>query len=230
MPTHLHDDLTLPLERTALLLIDLQEEHRADPRYLVEGYDTVLARCGSLLSAARRAEMTVLHAAYLRDFARVPPRPFEPVEADGSPAFSAPGGIMTDICPEVAPGESELVFYKNDLSCFTDAAFLDHLQRPPEWLVVCGVWSEACVSATVRDAIQRGIRVLLVKDACGSGTEAMHQVAILTLANRLYGGAVCDTAAALAMMAGETARVWRLEGAVPLRFDAGSIAEEYARL
>lgn len=230
MPADTHEDLTLPVARTALLLIDLQEEHRADPRYLVAGYDAVLDRCAALLAAARQAEMTVLHAAYLRDFALVPPRPFEPVEADGSPAFSAPGGTLTDICPEVAPCASELVFRKNDLSCFTDAAFLDHLQHQPEWLVICGVWSEACVSATVRDAIQRGIRVLLVKDACGSGTQAMHQVAILTLANRLYGGAVCDSAAALALMAGETRRAWRLRGAAPLRFDTGTIAAEYARL
>lgn len=230
MTETMHEDLALPLQNTALLLIDLQEEHRGDPRYLVDGYEDVLARCAALLTAARAADVTALHAAYLRDFSRVPPRPFEPVEADGAPAFSAPGGNLTDICPEVAPGETEMVFYKNDLSCFTDAGFLDHLQHQPDWLVICGVWSEACVSATVRDAIQRGIRVLLVKDACGSGTEAMHQVAVLNLANRLYGGAVCDTAAALALLAGETRRVWRLKGAAPLRFDAATIAREYGAL
>ncbi|WP_375688998.1 isochorismatase family protein [Pseudooceanicola sp. LIPI14-2-Ac024] len=226
----MHQPLTLPRERTALLLIDLQEEHRADPRYLVDGYDAVLTACARLLAAARMAGTLVLHAAYLRDFSRVPPRPFEPVESDGSPAFSAPGGSLTEICNEVRPGEGEMVFYKNDLSCFTDAAFLDHLLDQPEWLVICGVWTEACVSATVRDAIQRGIRVLLVKDACGSGTATMHEAAILNLANRLYGGAVCDTATALDLLAGGTAQVWRLQGAAPLRYDAASITSEYAAL
>ena len=70
-------------------------------------------------------------------------------------------------------------------------------------MVIAGVWTEACVAATVRDAIAPGIHVLLVKDACGSGTVAMHKMAILNLANRLYGGAVADTERACDLMAGE---------------------------
>ena len=45
----------------------------------------------------------------------------------------------------------------------------------------------------MKDAVASGFRVLLVKDACGSGSAAMHQTGILNLANRLYGGAVTDT-------------------------------------
>lgn len=226
----MHLPLDLPLDRTALLLIDLQEEHRQDPRYLVDGYDAVLARSARLLAAARTARLRVLHAAYLRDFARVPPRPFEPVDADGAPAFSAPGTALTDICPEVAPRPDEEQILKNDLSCFTDSEFVAMMQQPPEWMIVCGVWSEACVAATIRDCVARGIRVLMVKDACGSGTRTMHQVAMLNLANRLYGGAVTDTAGAEALIAGDTRAVWRLQGAAPLRFDADTIAAEFARL
>lgn len=226
----MHETLRLPAARTALLLIDLQEEHRMDPRYLVAGYDAVLHNAARLLDAARGAGVRVLHAAYLRDFAKVPPRPFEPVEVDGTPAFSAPGTALTDICPEVAPLEGEAVSLKNDLSCFSDDGFEAMIADRPDWLVVCGVWSEACVAATIRDAVARGIRVLMVKDACGSGTDTMHQVAILNLANRLYGGAVCDTRAATALLRGEEATAWRLQGAAPLRFDADSIAQEFARL
>lgn len=226
----MHEQLRLPEQGVALLMIDMQEEHRADPRYLVEGYDAVLARAARLLRAARDAHRLVLHAAYLRDFAKVSPRPFEPLEADGTPTFSAPGGPLTDICPEVAPTPGEAVFHKNDLSCFTDAGFVETLATPPEWLIVCGVWSEACVSATVRDAVARGIRVLLVKDACGSGTRAMHQAAVVNLANRLYGGAVCDTEAATRLIAGAASRVWRLQGAAPLRFTAQTLEREYDRL
>lgn len=226
----MHETLTLPRARTALLLIDLQEEHRLDPRYLVAGYDAVLSRCAALLAGARAARMPVLHAAFLRDFDRVPPRPFEPLGEDGAPVFSAPGTKLTDICAEVAPQGDEVIVYKNDLSCFTDAAFLDLMQPQPEWLVIGGVWSEACVSATVRDAIERGIRVLLVKDACGSGSRAMHETAMLNLANRLYGGAVCDTASACALMAGEAREAWRLKGSAPLRFEADTISREYDRL
>jgi nicotinamidase-related amidase len=87
-----------------------------------------------------------------------------------------------------------------------------------EWLVVAGVWSEACVAATVKDAVDLGFRVLLVKDACGSGSVAMHETAILNLANRLYGGAVADTERACAAMHGREVLGWHVVGAVPLRF------------
>ncbi len=226
----MHTPISLPLARTALLLIDLQEEHRHDQRYLVGNYDQVLARCAGLLDMARAQNLGVVHAAFVRDFSRVPPRPFEPVQDDGSPAFSAPGSNLTDICPEVAPAKDEVVFPKNNLSCFSEADFLEHLHQRPEWLVICGVWSEACVSATVRDAIEHGIRVLLVKDACGSATDAMHQSAILTLANRLYGGAICDTQTAVALMQGQERPAWRPTGPVPLRFDATTMAAVYDTL
>ena len=62
------------------------------------------------------------------------------------------------------------------------------------------------------DAIDLGFRVMLVKDACGSGSTAMHQTAILNLANRLYGGAVTGTDAACRLMSGETVEVWIAEG------------------
>ena len=63
---------------------------------------------------------------------------------------------------------------------------------------------------------EEGFRVVLVKDACGSGTTAMHETAVLNLANRLYGGAVADTGRACALMAGETVAAWQMRGAVPL--------------
>ena len=73
------------------------------------------------------------------------------------------------------------------------------------------------MDATVKHAVALGLRVVLVKDACGSGTEAMHRTAILNLANRLYGGAVIDTAGTMRLMAGETIEAWQVEGAVPIR-------------
>lgn len=99
-----------------------------------------------------------------------------------------------------------------------------------EWLVVAGVWTEACVAATVRDGIAQGLRVLLVKDACGSGTQAMHKTAVLNLANRLYGGAVTDTAGAMDLLAGKTVEAWVAERPVPILFNFTDAAERYAEL
>ncbi|WP_216665524.1 isochorismatase family protein [Pseudoruegeria sp. HB172150] len=210
------------------MLIDLQEEHRRDIRYLVEGYDRVLDNSARLLASARGSGVPVLHAAYERDFGRVPLRLHEPVGDSGVPLFSVPGDPITAICPEVAPEKDEYVLRKNDMSCFCEPEFEGKLRETgADWLVVAGVWTEACVAATVRDAMAHGFRVVLVKDACGSGTIAMHQTAMMHMANRLYGGAVAATEGALALLTGETRHVWQLVGSTPLRFEAETIESVY---
>jgi nicotinamidase-related amidase len=223
--------LTLDQRHTALLLIDLQEEQRQVPHYAVAGFDAVLANAGLLLAAARAHGVLVVHAAYRRDYEACPPRPLEPRQADGSAFFSAKDSPLIAICAEAAPRDGEPVLFKNDASAFCESELGPLLSAAGVvWLIVAGVWTEACVAATVRDAIALGLRVLLVKDACGSGTLAMHQTGILNLANRLSGGAVADTAATCRMIAGEEAGVWMAERPVPLLFTLETAAELYESL
>jgi nicotinamidase-related amidase len=184
-----------------------------------------------LLAAARAAKRLVIHSAYRRDFTLRPPRPFEPTTSDGKPTFSDAVNPLTAICPEVAPRGSEPVIYKNDASAFCEENLQPLLADAQiEWLVISGVWTDACVAATVRDGIAQGFRVLLVKDACGSGTVAMHETAVLNLANRLYGGAVTDTAGAMGLLEGETVEAWIAERPVPILFNFTDAAERYAEL
>lgn len=223
--------LVLDRATTGLLLVDFQEEQRSDPLYKVADFPHVIANAMALLEGARRNGLAVFHAAYKRDFKRVPPRPFEPVATDGAPSFSDASNPATEICREVAPFPGETVIIKNDASAFCEGDLLPVLRKSKiEWLIIAGVWSEACVAASVRDAITAGFHVLLVKDACGSGTEAMHEVAILNLANRLYGGAVADTARACALMAGDSAKVWVAERPAPILFDYDSAKTAYQSL
>lgn len=223
--------LSLDPARTALLLIDLQEEQRTDPLYAVSGFANVLANAARLLAKARSQHLAIFHAAYRRDFGRCPPRPFEPLATDGTATFSDKNNPLTAICAEVAPIAGETVIEKNDASAFGEGGLHAALtQAGTEWLAIAGVWTEACVAATVRDAMAAGLRVLLVKDACGSGTAAMHMTAILNLANRLYGGAVADTDTALRLIGGEKADVWACERPVPILFDFATAESLYAQL
>lgn len=211
--------LAIDPARAAAVFIDLQEEHRQDKRYLADGFNAVLANARQLQQAARAAGMPLFHAAFVVDQAAIGARPFHPVLADGRSAFSDSGDPLTALCPEVAPIGNETVLIKAQPSMFVDGRLASDLkQRGIEWLFVSGVWTEACVDATVKDAVALGFRVVLVKDACGSGSAAMHQTGMLNLANRLYGGAVTVTAQACRLMAGENVEAWQVEGAVPLRF------------
>ncbi|MER9416061.1 isochorismatase family protein [Mesorhizobium sp. M0306] len=215
--------------KVAAAFIDLQEEHRRDKRYLVEGYGDILANVQRLQAAARANHVPLYHWAYIVDLATA--RPFHPVEANGKSAFSDKDDPLTAICPEVGPVPGETMLVKTDASAFRAGPAAERLKADGiEWLVFAGVWTEACIDATVKDAVALGFRVLLVKDACGSGSTAMHQTAILNLANRLYGGAVTTTDGACRLLAGETVEAWQVEGSVPLRFSYENAARLYAEL
>lgn len=209
--------ITIPRGKLAALFIDLQEEHRQDGRYLVEDFDAVIANARRLQQAARRDAIPVYHFAYVVDLS-ASARPYHPVMPDGRSAFSDKDDPLTAICAEVAPENDEPLIIKSEATAFRTGLGHELRSRGIEWLAIAGVWTEACVDATVKDAIGHGFRVLLVKDACGSGTVAMHRTGILNLANRLYGGAVVSTEDACELMAGRTLDGWMVEGAVPIRF------------
>jgi maleamate amidohydrolase len=223
--------LSINASKAAALFVDLQEEHRKDSRYLVEGFDTIIANVQRLQQTARAAGIPVFHSAYVVDLRTQPAKPFHPVMPDGSSAFSDVNDPLSAICSEVGPAGDEIVLVKTEASAFaqSDVAML-LTTRGGEWVFIAGVWTEACVTATVKDAIGLGFRVILIKDACGSASVAMHQTAILNLANRLYGGAVTDTDGACRMMAGETVKVWMVEGSAPLRFTYENAVDLYLDL
>jgi nicotinamidase-related amidase len=222
--------ITIRRGTIAAAFIDLQEEHRKDGRYLVDGFGAVLANARTLQRAARTNGVPLYHWAYIVDL-ETQDRPFHPLDAAGRSVFSDKSDPLTAICAEVAPRDDERMRVKAEASALRDGLVAREMKAQGiEWLVVAGVWTEACIDATVRDAVALGLRVLLVKDACGSGSAAMHQTAILNLANRLYGGAVADTATACRLMAGRSAAVWQVEGAVPLRFTYENAAALYDEL
>jgi maleamate amidohydrolase len=216
--------LAIPGEHAALLCIDLQEEHRQDQRLLAVGFDGVIANVRRLQDAARRENIPVYHFAYIVDAAAS--LPHHPKLPDGRSAFSDKDDPLTAICPEVAPIDEEPLVIKSEASAFGTGLGDALRAEGVEWLFICGVWTEACVDATVKAALKLGFRVVLVKDACCSGSVAMHQTGILNLANRLYGGAITDTDGVCSLMAGETAVAWQPDSPVPLRYgfeDAGAL-------
>lgn len=220
--------LSIDPRTTAALFVDLQEEHRQDERYLVAEFDRVIANAERLQQRARAVGIPVFHSAYVVDPTAPSARPYHPVLPDGRSAFSDKDDPRTAVCAEVGPVGDEPLLVKSEASAFGAPSLAATLgARGVVWLIVAGVWTEACIAATVRDALALGFRVMVVKDACASGTEAMHQTAILNLANRLYGGAVVATSDAIRLMAGETIEVWQVQGSVPLRFTYATAAELY---
>ncbi|MGV6875232.1 cysteine hydrolase family protein [Pseudochelatococcus sp. B33] len=217
--------------KTALLVIDLQNEYRADGTYPVEGFAEILANTMLLMEAARRIGMPVWHIQAAVEEQEKPAYPL--LHCMISPEFSSAvaGSRAAEICDEVAPAPGDVRFRKIWPSAFRNSD-LEHRLRGAgiDTLFVTGVWTDSCVRATVFDAVFAGFRVWLIKDACGSGTRAMHRTAILDMANRLYGGGVTSTGRVIDIMQGRQASNWVCTRPVEFQYQMDTIDALYDAL
>lgn len=90
-----------------------------------------------------------------------------------------PGSPDARPLDEVAPGPDELVLPKSTSSPFASTP-LQHLLQSlgRDQLLVCGALTDQCVSSTVREAADRGLRVTVAADACLGSSAGRHAAAL----------------------------------------------------
>lgn len=141
----------------ALIVVDMQAAFVCGPN-AVPGGPELAERIESLLGRARAAGVLIAH--------------LQNDGPDGAP--DEPGTAGWDLALVLQLSEHELVIRKTADDGFKGAALdgtgLDELLRRHgvNRLVICGVQSEMCVSATARTALARGLRVILPHDAHGT--------------------------------------------------------------
>jgi nicotinamidase-related amidase len=187
-------DLSVDLDRTALVIIDMQRDF-LEPGGFGEtlGNDvSQLARAvkpiAALLEAARGMGMLVVHTreGHLPDLSDAPPAKI----ARGAPSLrigdEGPMGRILirgeaghDIIPELYPLDSEIVIDKPGKGAFYATEFGDVLEKfGIETLLVCGVTTEVCVNTTVREANDRGYRCVVISDGCASYFPEFHEMGL----------------------------------------------------
>lgn len=133
-------------QKTALLIIDVQEFYFPGGRMQLENPEVAGMNAGLLLDLFRRNELPVYHVRHN----------FEP------------GG---NIHPYVKPLPGESVFSKDQVNAFVGTDLLKTLQKDSiERLVICGMQTHMCVEAAVRAAHDLGFTCLLASDACATRT------------------------------------------------------------
>jgi nicotinamidase-related amidase len=87
---------------------------------------------------------------------------------------------MLDLVEELAPlAAPEAVCNKATFSAFADGPLPDVLRtRQVDTLVLAGAETDVCVLATALDAVDRGYRVVVARDAVTSSSPAGHRAAI----------------------------------------------------
>ena len=131
-------------QKTALLIIDVQEFYFPGGRMQLENPEVAGMNAGLLLDQFRKSDMPVFHVRHN----------FEP------------GG---NIHPFVKPMGDEVVISKDQVNAFVDTELLEMMQADTvEQVVICGMQTHMCVEAAVRAAHDYGFSCVLVSDACAT--------------------------------------------------------------
>ena len=146
-------------QKTALLLIDIQEFYFPGGALQLESPELAGMNAGLLLDQFRKSELPVIHVRH---------------------NFKSGG----DIHPYVKPNPGEAVISKDEVNAFIGTVLLELLQSDSiEQLVICGMQTHMCVEAAVRAAHDLGFTCLLVSDACA--TRALQYEEYIISANNV---------------------------------------------
>lgn len=146
----LHAGATLLAAKTAVVLIDYQNEYRYGPLALPDEAAASLA-ARHLRAWADRIGIALIHVLHWAPAGA-------PIFAPDSPGATPIAGLE--------PAAGEAVFLKHLPSAFSGTGLADALQeRCIETLLIAGYMTHNCVDSTAREAFHRGYRVGVVADA-----------------------------------------------------------------
>ena len=168
--------------KTALVLVDIQNDYFPGGQMEVEGSIEASLRAQELLSAFRKMGLPPVHVQHLAT------RP--------GATFFLPNTNGVKIHERVHPLEREVIFQKHYPNSFRDTGLLAYLQSEQiKRVVVCGMMTHMCVDATTRAAFDYGFECLVAEDACaaitlihkGQSIPAQHvHLAFLAALNNVY--------------------------------------------
>ena len=142
-------------DRTALILVDIQNDYFPGGRMVLEGIDAASVNASRLLNLFREKYLPVFHVRHLA--------------AQPGATFFLPDTPGAEIHPSVAPMPGETVVVKHFPNSFRETPLLDQLKKANAASVaVCGAMSHMCIDATVRAACDVGFQCMVAHDACAT--------------------------------------------------------------
>jgi len=211
-------DLSVDLDRTALVIIDMQRDFLEPGGFGaalgndVSKLQAAVAPCRAVLTTARDRGLLVIHTREghrpdLTDAPRLKVERGDPAWRMGAPGpmgrILVRGEPGHDIIAALYPQTGEPVIDKPGKGAFyqTDLDLMLR-NRGVETLLVCGVTTEVCVNTTVREANDRGYRCIVLGDCCASYFPEFHEMGLKMI--KAQGGIfgwVSDSDNALAALA-----------------------------
>ena len=193
MKSHRATDLAAWLEpsRTALLIIDMQADF-ALPDGAMGGSGADLSRVPDALAASQVLAAAARRAGVAAIFVGLQTTPATDSEAWIERARRLGQDATMGLCRKdevgatfvgATPEPGDLVFAKTRYSAFFGGELDAQLRsRGLDTLVVCGLTTECCVAAAVRDAYERDYHVFVASDACAAYEPELHRVSLEAMA------------------------------------------------
>ena len=189
-------DLSLPADETALLSIDVQntymtpsddpvERARWAPSY-PRMHEIVIPRTASLQNSFRQHGMDVLHARIACLLENGKDRSLSQKKPGWNYLLLPKDREDAQIVAELAPREGEIVVTKTTDSALTGTNLRLVLHNMGlKNVVLTGIFTDQCISSTVRSLADESFNVILVEDCCAAGTDEIHRKE-LEILNMIY--------------------------------------------
>lgn len=196
-------EITIEPEKTALLVIDMQKvfvsrpsiENASEAELLnlkrwEPFYDkidnVVVPNNKRILDSFRNKGMEVVFAKIQCHKKNGSDRSLDQKATGFNELLLPPGSEASEIIPELAPIEDEIVVTKTTDSAITGTNLRLILHNMGiDTVVVTGVFTDQCVSGTVRSLADESFKVWLIEDACMASTERIHANE-LEILNNIY--------------------------------------------
>jgi nicotinamidase-related amidase len=197
------EDLALKPAETALLVIDVQNTYRTRPdraglsadeqaRYDLwtpfyrRLEDLVIPNTQDLLTRFRKAGFDCLFARIASHTRAGRERSLSHRKPGWNDLLLPKDDWPSQIVPELAPLPDEIVVAKMTDSAVTGSNLRLLLSNMGiRNVVCCGVFTDQCVSSTVRSLADESFNVVVVEDCCAAGSDELHQKE-LEIINMIY--------------------------------------------
>lgn len=141
--------------KTALLLVDIQNDYFPGGRMELDGSLKASLRARDILSLFRGRNLPIFHIQH--------------VSTRKDASFFLPDTSGIEIHENVGALPGEMILQKNFPNSFRNTDLLTHLKDAEvNRLVICGMMTHMCVDATVRAAFDHGFDCIVIHDACAT--------------------------------------------------------------
>jgi nicotinamidase-related amidase len=190
------DDLRLDPAETAMLSIDVQNVYlklREDPAgrarwapFQQRMREIVIPATRSLQQAFRARGIDVMHARIACLLQDGRDRSLSQKKPGWNYLLMPKDTVESQIVPELAPQPGEIVVTKTTDSALTGTNLrLVLANMGIRNVVLTGIFTDQCVSSTVRSLADESINVIVVEDCCAAGSDELHRRE-LEIINMIY--------------------------------------------